>query len=81
MTAMNRRLAGLFAWCLALSAGAALAQTTSTPTAAPKEEVVELSPFEVSSPKKSGGLLSIFRRKAAPAPRWSSSSRDCSWGI
>jgi iron complex outermembrane receptor protein len=46
MTAQNRRLAGLFAWCLAFSATALLAQTTSTP-AAPKEEVVELSPFEV----------------------------------
>jgi outer membrane receptor protein involved in Fe transport len=45
MTALNRRLAGLFAWCSALAAATALAQT-ATPA---KEEVVELSPFEVKS--------------------------------
>ncbi len=47
---MNRRLAGLFAWCLALSAVTALAQT-----AAPKkEDVVELSPFEVKAEDNRG---------------------------
>ena len=50
MTAMNRRHPGLFAWCLALSAVTALAQTTSTR----KEEVVELSPFEVKADENRG---------------------------
>ncbi len=55
MTAMNRRPAGLFAWCLALCAGTALAQTTPTPSAAaPKEEIVELSPFEVKPDENRG---------------------------
>jgi iron complex outermembrane receptor protein len=51
MTALNRRPAGLFAWCLALSAVTALAQTTPPPK---KEEVVELSPFEVKSQENRG---------------------------
>jgi iron complex outermembrane receptor protein len=56
MTAMNRRPAGLFAWCLALCATTALAQTTSTPP--PKEEVVELSPFEVKPDDNRGYVAS-----------------------
>lgn len=51
MTALNRRPAGLFAWCLALSAGAALAQTTATNQ---PEPVVELSPFEVKPSEDRG---------------------------
>jgi outer membrane receptor protein involved in Fe transport len=62
MTAMNRRLAGLFAWCLALSAGTALAQTPASTAAPapvkPKEEVVELSPFEVKSQPDRGYVAS-----------------------
>jgi iron complex outermembrane receptor protein len=52
---MNRRHTGLFAWCLALSAITALAQTTATP---PKEEVVELSPFEVKAQDDRGYIAS-----------------------
>jgi len=51
MTALNRRLAGLFAWCLALGAVTALAQTATPPK---KEEVVELSPFEVKAEENRG---------------------------
>lgn len=57
MTALNRRLAGLFAWCLALGATTTFAQTT--PPAAPtKEEVVELSPFEVRPDENRGYVAS-----------------------
>src|SRR5262245_6758326 len=56
MIATNRRSAGLFAWCLALSAATALAQTTSTPPA--REEVVELSPFEVKPDDNRGYIAS-----------------------
>jgi iron complex outermembrane receptor protein len=53
MTALNRRPAGLFAWCLALAATTTFAQTV--PPAAPaKEEVVELSPFEVRPEENRG---------------------------
>ena len=44
MIVLQRRLAGLFAWSLALSATIALAQST---TPDPKEKALELSPFEV----------------------------------
>ncbi len=56
MIAPNRRPAGLFAWCLALSATAALAQTT--PPDAPKEEVLQLSPFEVKADENRGYIAS-----------------------
>jgi iron complex outermembrane receptor protein len=52
---MNRRPAGLFAWCLALSAITALAQTTP---AEPKEPVTELSPFEVKAEENRGYIAS-----------------------
>jgi len=55
MTAMNRRPAGLFAWCLALCATTALAQTTVT---APKEPTLELSPFEVKANENRGYIAS-----------------------
>src|SRR6267154_945967 len=55
MTALNRRLAGLFAWCLALSAVTALAQTATPPK---KEDVIELSPFEVKAPENRGYIAS-----------------------
>ena len=55
MIALQRRSAGLFAWCLALSAATALAQTTA-PDA--KEKALELSPFEVKSQPDRGYIAS-----------------------
>lgn len=55
MKPLNRRAAGLFAGCLALSAGVVLAQTTSTRS---KEEVLELSPFEVKPEDNRGYVAS-----------------------
>jgi len=49
MTALSRRRAGLSAWCLALSACTALAQTTNKTDAA-----VQLSPFEVRATENRG---------------------------
>jgi iron complex outermembrane receptor protein len=56
MTVLNRRLAGPFAWCLALCAGTALAQTTSDNK--PREDVVELSPFQVTAAENRGYIAS-----------------------
>jgi iron complex outermembrane receptor protein len=55
MTAMNRRTAGLFAWCLLASA--AFAQTPTTP---PENngQPVELSPFEVHVDENRGYVAS-----------------------
>jgi len=50
MTATSRRLAGLSAWCLALSAYTALAQTTPNKA----DDVVQLSPFEVKTTENRG---------------------------
>lgn len=59
MTAMNRWPAGLFAWCLALCAATALAQTTAdAPDTRKKEDVVELSPFEVRAVEDRGYVAS-----------------------
>ncbi|MDB6116034.1 MAG: Outer rane receptor protein mostly Fe transport [Lacunisphaera sp.] len=55
MTVLQRRLAGLFAWSLALSATAALAQST---TPDPKEKALELSPFEVKPQPDRGYIAS-----------------------
>ena len=56
MTAMNRRPAGLFAWCLALSATAAFAQAPAANNK--KEDVIELSPFEVRATDDRGYVAS-----------------------
>ncbi|HEY0864460.1 MAG TPA: TonB-dependent receptor [Lacunisphaera sp.] len=55
-TPLNRRSAGLLAWSLALCAVTASAQTT--PSAAGKEEVIELSPFEVKPDDNRGYVAS-----------------------
>src|SRR3954468_412319 len=55
MTALNRQASSLFALCLASIAGTALAQTTAP---ARKEEVVELSPFEVKPDENRGYVAS-----------------------
>ena len=55
MTDLNRRSTGLFAWCLALSATAMLAQNAPSPA---KQDVVELSPFEVKSQENRGYIAS-----------------------
>ena len=52
MTDMTRRPAGMFVCCLALGAATAFAQTT--PSTASKEEVIELSPFEVKADDNRG---------------------------
>lgn len=57
MTALNRRSSGSFVWCLALCAGTAFAQTTTT-DGQPKEEVVELSPFQVTAAENRGYIAS-----------------------
>lgn len=55
MIASSCRPAGLFAWSLALSAVTTFAQTTTTATSAPRrEDVVELTPFEVRSETNRG---------------------------
>jgi iron complex outermembrane receptor protein len=51
MTVTHRRFAGLFAWCLALSAATAFAQTAS-------EKPLELSPFEVKPDENRGYVAS-----------------------
>ncbi|WP_438480505.1 TonB-dependent siderophore receptor [Oleiharenicola lentus] len=61
MIAMNRRKLGLLAWCAALGTSSALAQTAApdpAPASTNKQDVVELTPFEVRSETNRGYIAS-----------------------